>query len=106
MFDAATTRFFRRLLLLAIFAAFLGALGYHALDPATGARREMLERQHTRLLGRVADLAHHNARLAEELSALENGLDAWRDVARHELGMILPGEVVYRFPVKPPPPAP
>ncbi len=99
MFEAPSTIAIRRLLITLLFGAVAGMLTLHAVSPARSARLEMLERQHLRLKGLVARIEEDNDRLEAELSALEEGLEGWRDVARREYRMVLPGEVVFRFPV-------
>lgn len=40
-----------------------------------------------------------NERLRDELHALETSAAGWQAAARKEHGMLLPGEVIFRFPV-------
>ena len=42
-----------------------------------------------------------NDRLTSDLQRLEQGAEGWQSLARKEYGMLLPGEVIYRFPAPP-----
>ncbi len=83
-----------------LFGVVIGILTVHVLNPARSARMELLRRDHDRLRMVVDQLRRDNERLSQELSALESGAEGWREVARREFGLIAPGEVVFRFPVR------
>lgn len=73
-------------------------MALHVVNPNRGARLEMLEKHHARVRSVNLRLERENQRLASELGELESGLEGWRRVARREYGMVMPGEVVFRFP--------
>ncbi len=47
--------------------------------------------------------AREHQRLRDELTALETSAAGWQSAARKEHDMLLPGEVMYRFPIDHPP---
>ncbi len=98
MFETATARALRGLSVLLILGLVAGVLVIHLLDGSTEARRVLLEREHLHLRARIHELARDNTREAARLNRLEIGVEGWRDVARRDLGMVRPGEVIYRFP--------
>ena len=81
------------------FGMLSGALVLHVLSPARSARLEMLKEDHERIQGDVERLRTRSTRLEAELHSFQDGAEGWKGVARRDLGMIAPGEVVFRFPV-------
>lgn len=98
MFEANSTRFIKALILTLCLGLCLGVVAMNLFDPARSARLTTLERDHARMAAVNARMARDNARLERELRSLEEGVAGWREVARREHGMILEGEVVFRFP--------
>lgn len=81
----------------------LGALGFMAanlLHPGRAQRLTRLSASKARLESTMLALEHDNARLTAELKSLERGAEGWQGLARKEYGLLLPGEVVYRFPAE------
>lgn len=99
MFEATETRVLRRVLGALLALGVAGVLTFGLADPAREARTEMLSRHHGRLTSLVQKLERENSLLQGEVEGLRDGLEAWRGVARREHGMIVPGEVIFRFPV-------
>ena len=83
------------------FGMLSGALVLHVLSPARTARLEMLQEDHERIQGDVKRLRSKVDRLKVELHSFQDGAEGWKEVARRDLGMIAPGEVVFRFPADP-----
>lgn len=102
MFEARSTRFLKALSLALFLGLALGVVAMNLFDPARTARLEMLERDHARMQRRIEREARDNTLREAELEGLKSGGHAWRDVARREGGLLLEGEVVFRFPVSPP----
>jgi len=65
-----------------------------------------MRRARTALTREVGDLATANAALAEEVRALRTDPARIEAIAREELGLVKPGELVYEFRATPRPPAP
>ncbi|HEU5394439.1 MAG TPA: septum formation initiator family protein [Candidatus Methylomirabilis sp.] len=63
-----------------------------------------LTRQRASLLQDIERLRAENARLRREVGALQQDETRLEEIARRKLGLVRPGEVVYRF--APPPGAP
>ena len=84
------------------FGMISGALVLHVLSPARSARLQMLDEDHQRISGDVDHLRLKAERLKAELHSFQDGSEGWREVARRDLGMIAPGEVVFRFPTEKP----
>ena len=80
------------------FGMLSGALVLHVLSPARSARLEMLQEDHERIQSDVQRLKIKSERLKAELHSFQDGAEGWKEVARRDLGMIAPGEVVFRFP--------
>ena len=80
------------------FGMLSGALVLHVLSPARTARLEMLQEDHERIQGDVERLRSRADRLKAELHGFQDSAEGWKEVARRDLGMIAPGEVVFRFP--------
>lgn len=79
----------------------LGALAFMAANlfhPGRGQRLARLSATKARMESTLLMLEHANERLMGELESLERGAQGWQNLARKEYGMLLEGEVVYRFP--------
>lgn len=83
----------RRLLLLSLGISFL-ALGI-ALDPKGIRHTLRLAKEAERLRQENAEIAANNERLRAQLRHLANHPEALERVAREELGLVLPDEVVF-----------
>lgn len=99
MFEATTTRFMKLLAVVLLLGMGLGIVALHLLNPTRNARLTMLERDHARMQTFIAREKRDNGVLEQELRSLQSGA-GWYDVARREHGMLLDGEVVFRFPVE------
>lgn len=98
MFEATSSIFLKRTALLLLLGCIVGVITARTVDPAREARREMLEQHHGRMETVNHELQRDNARLGTELSSLRTSGEGWKQVARREHGMILDGEVIFRFP--------
>ena len=89
-------RWVRRLVISCALAGALAYLPYRMLDPEGSRRvetmRDELMQAHTEMLS----LREQNTRLNGETRALKEDPRAIEDIARHELGMVYPGELVIR----------
>ena len=100
MFEATSAVVIRRVLLLLVVGTVMGTITARAFDPARNARFAMLERHHAHLQTTNQRLQQQNVRLTSELQALETTFRGWETIARREHGLLLPGEVIFRFPVE------
>jgi len=99
MFEARSAVLIRRVLLFLVVGTVMATITARAFDPARNARFEMLERHHSHLQTTNQRLGQQNDRLSAELRALETTDRGWEVVARREHGLLMPGEVIFRFPV-------
>ncbi len=98
MFEATSTRILRRA---AVVLLLLGAMAVVVLHLARGDRAERLarlERTEARLGGEVLRLKRQNRQLSDELELIEQSPLGWQEAARREQGLIMPDELVVRFP--------
>ncbi len=65
-----------------------------------------MRRARAALTREIGELAAANAALAEEVRALRTDPSRIEAIAREELGLVKPGELVYEFRATPRPPAP
>ena len=100
MFQAKSAIFIKRLLILLVLGAVVGLVMARVVDPARAARGEMLSRHHARMETLNHRVERENRRLEAELATLQEGEAGWSEVARRDHGMILPGEVIFRFPTR------
>ena len=98
MFEAKSAIFLRRVLSILLAAGVVGTLGARLVDPARDARLDMLGNQHARIATSNSHLRQQNAALRQELRSLEQGDEGWRTPARRGHRMLMPGEVIFRFP--------
>ena len=99
MFEARSAIIIRRVLVFLVMGVAIGTVTARAFDPARDARFEMLERHHAHLQTSNQKLEQENDRLDAELRGLETTDRGWEAVARREHGLLMPGEVIFRFPV-------
>ena len=83
------------------FGMLSGALVLHVFSPARSALLAMLQEDHDRIQGDVERLRMQSTQLEAELHSFQDSAEGWKGVARRDLGMIAPGEVVFRFPAQP-----
>lgn len=90
-----------RVVLATALAMLLAYFPYKLLDGSSQRKAEELERQLSRTVETRRELATENARLRHDIEALKNDVNAIEDIARDELGMVRPGEVIIRIEDKP-----
>ncbi|MFO0751287.1 MAG: hypothetical protein U1F43_37315 [Myxococcota bacterium] len=69
------------------------------IHPGRSQRLAWLSQSESGLHARMMRTELENQRLRDELTALETSAVGWQAAARKEHNMLLPGEVVYRFPL-------
>lgn len=94
---ADLVRWTKRLLACAVLAAALAYVPYRVYGSEGYVHYRSLKRQHAALIDGNARLRHENARLRREIRRLRDDLGAIEAVARDELGMVLPGEIVFQI---------
>lgn len=82
-------------------AVALAYFPYRLLDGSGAQRANHLRAQYERTRAASAALAEENARLRREISALESDSSALLDIARSELGMVFPDELIIRIETPP-----
>lgn len=98
VFESTSVRVLRRVFLTLLLSAALGVVGMNILRSGRTSHMAKLGRAEGRLESLVMRSSRDNDRLKAELERLETGALGWQDAARREHGMLLPGEVVFRFP--------
>ncbi len=98
VFESTSVRVLRRIFLTLLLLAALGVVGMNIVRSGRTAHMAKLARAEGRLESLILRATRDNARLESELDRLETGALGWQDAARREHGMLLPGEVVFRFP--------
>lgn len=93
---AVVLRWARRLLISCALAGSLAYLPYRMLDPEGTRQLETMRDELLRAHAEMTSLREHNANLTSEIRALKEDPHAIEDIARHELGMVYPGELVIR----------
>ena len=78
-------------------ATALAYFPYRVLDGSGARKAAELRLQHERTVGASRALAEDNERLRREIEGLKNDVGAIEDIAREELGMVYPGEVIIRI---------
>ena len=99
MFEARSTIILRRILVVLLVGGVMATVTARLFDPERAARRSMLERQLATLETTNLKLSHQNRHLEEQLRLLEHSAEGWKSAARKSQRMLLPGEVIIRFPV-------
>jgi cell division protein FtsB len=88
------------------FWAYLGGLALlalaSALDPSGLRKARRLEAEAARIEADNARIAQESARLSREVKALRSDPAAMERAAREDLGLVRPGERVYRVEGSPP----
>lgn len=92
-----------RMALATALAIALAYLPYRLLDGDAARKAQSLREQHQRALAASRVLAEENERLRYEIEALRSDVTAIEDIAREELGMVRPGEIILRMEEAPPP---
>jgi cell division protein FtsB len=75
----------------------LAYLPYRLLDGASARKAQALREQYQRTVAATRVLAEENERLRHQIDALKSDVSAIEDIAREELGMVRPGEVIIRL---------
>lgn len=82
-------------------AVVLAYFPYRLLDGASVRKAEELRVQYRRTMEASRKLAGENDRLRREVDALKSDVSAIEDIARDELGMVRPGEIIIRIEEEP-----
>jgi cell division protein FtsB len=98
MFEARSTIILRRVLVTLLIGGVMATVTARLFDPERSARQEMLSRQLGSLETTNLRLAQENRHLEGELRLLEHSTEGWKSAARRSQRMLLPGEVIIRFP--------
>lgn len=85
----------RNLYVLLIFAAVVGFLAVIYLPSYT--KYQELKREDEKIAESIQELESENERLREEARLLQTDVKYLEKVLREELGLVKPGEVVYKF---------
>lgn len=75
----------------------MATLPYHLVGGAGGEQLERMTAELDRTRAQIASRRSDNAELRRDIDALKNDPAAIEDIARRELGMVRPGEVVLRL---------
>lgn len=78
-------------------AGAIAYLPYHLIGGTSSAQLERVEGELGRVRAEIADKKVDNAELRRDIEALRSDPGAIEDIARRELGMVRPGEVILRF---------
>lgn len=81
----------------------LAYLPYRLLDNASARKAQELRVQYQRTLAATSVLAEENQRLRHQIEALRSDVTAIEDIAREELGMVRPDEIIIRIEEAPAP---
>lgn len=98
MFEARSTIILRRVLVTLLIGGVMATVTARLFDPERTARREMLARQLSALSTTNLRLSQENRHLEQQLNLLERSTEGWKAAARKDQRMLLPGEVIIRFP--------
>lgn len=86
-----------RFVLASALATALAYLPYRLLDGSHARKAAELRTQYERTVEATRALAAENARLRREIEALRGDGAAIEDIARDELGMVRPGDIIIRI---------
>ena len=100
MFEAKSAVVIRKFLTFLLVAGVMGTITARLFDPARDARSEMLSRQEDRMETLINQKRQENDALRAELHGLEASDVGWKEPARRDHHMLMPGEVIFRFPVE------
>jgi cell division protein FtsB len=78
-------------------AALIAYLPYHLVGGSTGAQLEGVQQELDRVRAEIALKRADNAELRRDNEGLKNDPGAIEDIARRDLGMVRPGELILRF---------
>ena len=78
-------------------AGAIAYLPYHLIGETSAAQLERVESELGRLRADIAGKRVDNAELRRDIEALRSDPGAIEDIARRELGLVRPGEVILRF---------
>jgi len=98
LFRAPRAGLVRRLLVALFLLCALTVVAANVFQPGRPQRLRLLHATEARLESMTLTLEQQNDRLLGELERLERGAEGWQALARKEYGMLLDGELVYRFP--------
>ncbi|MCG8419059.1 MAG: septum formation initiator family protein [Proteobacteria bacterium] len=90
-------RWAARVVLATILATALAYFPYRLLDGSGARKAAELRVQYERTAEACRILAEENTHLRGQIDALKNDVTAIEDIARSELGMVRPGEVIFRI---------
>ena len=99
VFEAQRTRVLKRIFLGLLLLGALSLWAVNIVHPGRAQRLAWLTTSETGMRARMLRTERENQRLRDELTALETSAAGWQSAARKEHDMLLPGEVMYRFPV-------
>jgi cell division protein FtsB len=80
-----------------LLAGAIAYMPYHLLGSTSGAQLERMEHELGRVRGDIAARKADNVDLRRDIEALGSEPGAIEDIARRDLGMVRPGEVILRF---------
>ena len=98
MFEARSTIILRRVLIALLVGGVMATVTARLFDPERTARREMLTRQLSALHTTNLRLSQEYRHLEKQVALLERSTEGWKAAARKDQRMLLPGEVIIRFP--------
>ena len=90
-------RWLFRVLVASVLAVAMGYLPYQIYGPAGMAKAMRLQRDLNVLLESNEQLAEQNRALRQEIRSLKQDMSHVEQVARDELGMVRPGDIVFQF---------
>ena len=91
-------RWLLRLLLAGVLAISIGYLPYRVYGPDGVARALRLERDLTQLEGDNRRLQQENHGMRQQIHSLKRDRAYVERVARDELGLVRPGDIIFQFP--------
>ena len=80
-----------------VLASGIAYLPYHFVGGASGAQLERIEQELDRTRGETAARRLDNAELRRDIEALRSDPGAIEDIARRDLGLVRPGDIILRF---------
>lgn len=78
-------------------AGAIAYLPYHLIGGTSGAQLERVETELERVRGEIAARRTDNGELRRDIEALRSDPGSIEDIARRDLGMVRPREVILRF---------
>lgn len=78
-------------------AGAIAYLPYHLIGGSSGAQLERVERELGRVRSEIGASRLDNAELRRDIEALRSDPGAIEDIARRDLGLVRPGEIILRF---------